>query len=195
MHEDRRQRTYQCQHRNRKNSLTRTSVHSELLPSCRWSTSTSAHGCANANGAVCTRYTQIERLAASTETQQPRAHCCTHSAAACIDSAARTMHRPAIVAIAAVLQAHAFQRPPRHVHPRLVLKASGADDVNSLMTQLNAAVQQEDFRKAAELKKQLDALRGDGDGLHCCGAQLGRAAAAEPIGHDGWRTSRAAQAI
>ena len=55
---------------------------------------------------------------------------------------------------------NAFQPPARRLH-RLVLRAAADADVNSLMTQLNAAVQQEDFRKAAELKKQLDALRGD----------------------------------
>ena len=32
-------------------------------------------------------------------------------------------------------------------------------------------------------------------GWHCCGAQLDARRWSEPIGHDGWRTSRAAQAI
>ena len=55
----------------------------------------------------------------------------------------------------------AFQPPARRLRHGLALRAAADADVNSLMTQLNAAVQQEDFRKAAELKKQLDALRGD----------------------------------
>jgi len=65
------------------------------------------------------------------------------------------------VAHAALIKA--FQPPARRLH-RLALRAAADADVNSLMTQLNAAVQQEDFRKAAELKKQLDALRGDDGG-------------------------------
>ena len=63
-----------------------------------------------------------------------------------------------LLAHAALIKA--FRPPARRLH-RLVLRAAADADVNSLMTQLNAAVQQEDFRKAAELKKQLDALRGD----------------------------------
>ena len=74
------------------------------------------------------------------------------------------MHRPTLVVAIVLLQTRAFQRPPRHVQSLAPVRAAAADDVNSLMTQLNAAVQQEDFRKAAELKKQLDALRGDGGG-------------------------------
>ena len=72
------------------------------------------------------------------------------------------MHRPTLVVAIVLLQTRAFQRPPRHVQSLAPVRAAAADDVNALMTQLNAAVQQEDFRKAAELKKQLDALRGDG---------------------------------
>ncbi|CAH0373344.1 unnamed protein product [Pelagomonas calceolata] len=69
------------------------------------------------------------------------------------------MHRPALV-VAIILQTRAFQRPPRHVQSLAPVRAAAADDVNALMTQLNAAVQQEDFRKAAELKKKLEAING-----------------------------------
>ena len=65
------------------------------------------------------------------------------------------MHRPALVVAIVLLQTRAFQRPPRHVQSLAPVRAAAADDVNALMTQLNAAVQQEDFRKAAELKKRL----------------------------------------
>ena len=70
------------------------------------------------------------------------------------------MHRPTLVVAIVLLQTRAFQRPPRHVQSLAPVRAAAADDVNSLMTQLNAAVQQEDFRKAAELKKKLEALNG-----------------------------------
>ena len=73
------------------------------------------------------------------------------------------MHRPALV-VAIKLQTRAIQRPPRHVQSLAPVRAAAADDVNALMTQLNAAVQQEDFLKAADLKKRLDALRGDDGG-------------------------------
>ena len=72
-------------------------------------------------------------------------------------------HRIQYLLLAHAALIKAFRPPARRLH-RLVLRAAADADVNSLMTQLNAAVQQEDFRKAAELKKQLDALRGDGGG-------------------------------
>ena len=62
-----------------------------------------------------------------------------------------------------LLLAHAvaaFRPPARRLHQGLALRAAADADVNSLMTQLNAAVQQEDFRKAAELKKRLEAING-----------------------------------
>ena len=70
------------------------------------------------------------------------------------------MHRPTLVVAIVLLQTRAFQRPPRHVQSLAPVRAAAADDVNALMTQLNAAVQQEDFRKAAELKKKLEAING-----------------------------------
>ena len=70
------------------------------------------------------------------------------------------MHRPALVLAIIVLQTRAFQRPARHVQSLAPVRAAAADDVNSLMTQLNAAVQAEDFRKAAELKNELEAIDG-----------------------------------
>lgn len=66
------------------------------------------------------------------------------------------MHR---LLFLAVLRAHAF-RPPAPRHGHMPLRAAAADDVNALMTQLNAAVKNEDFRKAAELKKRLAAVGG-----------------------------------
>ena len=72
------------------------------------------------------------------------------------------MHRPTLVVAIVLLQTRAFQRPPRHVQSLAPVRAAAADDVNSLMTQLNAAVQQEDFRKAAELKKRLEAINNGG---------------------------------
>ena len=58
------------------------------------------------------------------------------------------MHRPTLVVAIVLLQTRAFQRPPRHVQRLAPVRAAAADDVNSLMTQLNAAVQAEDFRKS-----------------------------------------------
>lgn len=64
-----------------------------------------------------------------------------------------------------LLLAHAATafRPPAQRHHRPMLRAAAADDVNALMTQLNAAVNNEDFRKAAELKKRLAAVGGGAD--------------------------------
>jgi hypothetical protein len=73
-------------------------------------------------------------------------------------------HRMLYLLLAHAALIKAFRPPARRLHQGLALCAAADADVNSLMTQLNAAVQQEDFRKAAELKKQLDALRGDDGG-------------------------------
>ena len=130
----------------------------------------------NANGAVCTRL-HTDRLAASPETQgvsrtllHTQQHFSTtaqrkRTSGRSTPPAVAAMHQRMNRRIQYLLLAHAalikaFQPPARRLH-RLVLRAAADADVNSLMTQLNAAVQQEDFRKAAELKKQLDALRGD----------------------------------
>ena len=79
-----------------------------------------------------------------------------------------------LLAHAALIKA--FRPPARRLHQGLALRAAD-EDVNALMTQLNAAVQQEDFRKAADLKKRLDALRGDDGGSNnkrACGVVQAR---------------------
>ena len=86
----------------------------------------------------------------------------TQGTAAAVDQTMTRRLRCLLVAHAAYI--NAFQPPARRLHQGLALRAAADADVNSLMTQLNAAVQQEDFRKAAELKKKLDALRGDDGG-------------------------------
>ena len=68
-------------------------------------------------------------------------------------------HRIQYLLLAHAALIKAFRPPARRLH-RLVLRAAADADVNSLMTQLNAAVQAEDFRKAAELKKRLEAING-----------------------------------
>ena len=73
-----------------------------------------------------------------------------------------------LVAHAALIKA--FQPPARRLH-RLALRAAADADVNSLMTQLNAAVQQEDFRKAAELNSPA-----------CCAATTAAATTREATG-------------
>jgi len=74
-----------------------------------------------------------------------------------------------LVAHAALVKA--FRPPARRLHQGLALRAAADADVNSLMTQLNAAVQQEDFRKAAELNSPA-----------CCAATTAAATTREATG-------------